>query len=266
MSLPPGTRSKASDYTLKLARVTPIPDVEVRGDIFKEHMIQPFQNYFMLSLSVPFPIWDQNIGNIRAAAAAKVRAAEGPHAVEVSLTTNLAAAYATYMSNLYSMDYYRRNILPDQVRYYRGVFERRRVDPGAAFGDLVQAQQTLAADVTTYLGILNSLWTSVVSVADFLQTDDLFQLGKPVELPRLPDLGTLHAWPCPHPNADPTVGPEEVQGATASVPHVPATTSLAATEPPKPGERIGRPPAQPPGPLEQDLSRRSGPVSLWSSP
>ena len=198
---------KASDYTLKLARVTPIPDVEVRGDIFKEHMIQPFQNYFMLSLSVPFPIWDQNIGNIRAAAAAKVRAAEGPHAVEVSLTTNLAAAYATYMSNLYSMDYYRRNILPDQVRYYRGVFERRRVDPGAAFGDLVQAQQTLAADVTAYLGMLNSLWTSVVSVADFLQTDDLFQLGKPVELPRLPDLDTLHAWPCPHPNTRPNGGP-----------------------------------------------------------
>ena len=45
----------------------------------------------------------------------------------------------------------------------------------------------------------------------------------------------------------------------ASVPHAPArTTSLAATEPPKPGERIGRPPAQPPGPLEQDLSR-----ALW---
>ena len=192
---------KGSEYALKLARVTPVPDVEVRGDVFKEHMIQPFQNYYIISLSIPFPIWDQNKGNIRAAAAAQVRAFEGPHAVEVNLTTNLATAYATYKTNLYAMDADRRNILPDQVRYYRGVFERRRVDPGAAFGDLVQAQQTLAADVTAYLGILNSLWTSVVSVADFLQTDDLFQLGKPMELPRLPDLDNLHAWPCPHPNA-----------------------------------------------------------------
>ena len=58
-----------------------------------------------------------------------------------------------------------------------------RIDPNAAFGDLVQAQQTLVADVTAYLGILGSLWTSVVGVADFLQTDDLFQLGKPMELP-----------------------------------------------------------------------------------
>ncbi len=159
---------KGSDYTLKLAQVTPVPDVEVRADLFKEHMIQPFQNYFMVSLSIPFPVWDQNKGAIRAAAAAKVRALEGPHAAEVNLTTNLATAYATYQTNLYSMDYYRRNILPDQVRYYRGVFERRRIDPGVAFGDLVQAQQTLVADVTAYLGILNTLWTSVVSVADFL--------------------------------------------------------------------------------------------------
>ena len=98
------------------------------------------------------------------------------------------------------MDYYRRNILPDQVRYYRGVFERRRIDPTVAFGDLVQAQQTLVADVTSYLGILNSLWTSVVGVADFLQTDDLFQHGKPMELPAMPDLEALHAWPCPHPH------------------------------------------------------------------
>jgi cobalt-zinc-cadmium efflux system outer membrane protein len=215
---------KGADYSLKLARVIPIPDVEVRGDVFKEHMIQPFQNYFMVSLSIPFPIWDQNKGAIRAAAAAKVRAVEGPHAVEVNLTTNLATAYTTYMTNLYSMDYYRRNILPDQVRYYRGVFQRRRVDPGVAFGDLVQAQQTLVADVTAYLGILNSLWTSVVGVADFLQTDDLFQLGKPLELPRLPDLDSLHAWPCPHPDVDLTSAPDDVHAAPTPVPHAGATT------------------------------------------
>ena len=325
---------KGSEYALKLARVTPIPDVEVRGDIFKEHMIQPFQNYYILSVSIPFPIWDQNIGNIRAAAAAQVRAAEGPHAAEANLTTNLATAYATYMNNLYSMEYYRRNILPDQVRYYRGVFERRRVDPGAAFGDLVQAQQTLAADVTNYLGILNSLWTSVVNVADFLQTDNLYQLGKPIELPKLPDFESLPPWPCPHPN--PLLlapAPGDVQAAPTPVPRPVATNSPSPPGPPTtPGQRIDRPnatavvplghltdpgkpagdldhwlqrfevpwgtsaagtalrenfakllgafespfggpnsvaaqpAAQAPGPFEQDLSRRSSTVSLWSSP
>ena len=201
-------------------------------------MIQPFQNYFTVQIGIPFPIWDRNQGNIIAAAAAMIRAAEGPHAAEVNLTTNLAAAYATYKNNLFAMDYYRRNILPDQVRYYRGVFERRRIDPNAAFGDLVQAQQMLVADVTAYLGILGSLWTSVVGVADFLQTDDLYQLGKPLALPELPDLEALHAWPCPHPHAGAEAA--EVQTAPAPVPHAAASDRSradSATASPAPAKR-----------------------------
>ena len=245
----------AARYGLKLARVTPVPDIDVTAWLFKEHMIQPFQNYFMVQLGIPFPIWDRNQGNIIAADAALIRAAEGPHAAEVTLTTNLATAYATYKNNLFAMDYYRRNILPDQVRYYRGVFERRRIDPNAAFGDLVQAQQMLVADVTAYLGILGSLWNSVVGVADFLQTDDLYQLGKPLALPELPDLESLHAWPCPHPNG----GAEQaaVQTAPALGLHAAAPTassppsdkpteprvSIAMTHVPNPG-RPGRDPDQ----------------------
>jgi cobalt-zinc-cadmium efflux system outer membrane protein len=187
-------------YGLKLAQVVPVPDVDVRFDVWKEHQVQPLQNYYSFTVGIPFPIWDQNRGNIRAASAAMVRAAEGPHAVEVALTTGLAAAYAPYKTNLAALEYYRRYILPDQVRYYRGVFERRKIDPSVAFGDLVQAQQVLVANVTTYLAILGTLWNSVVGVADYLQTDDLYQLGKPLELPQLPDLDLLHAWPCAHPH------------------------------------------------------------------
>ena len=36
----------------------------------------------------------------------------------------------------------------------------------------------------------------MVSVADLLQTDDLFQLGQPHELPELPDLDHLPGWMC----------------------------------------------------------------------
>ena len=53
------------------------------------------------------------------------------------------------------MEYYRRNILPDLVRYYRGIFARRQIDPNSAFGDLVFAQQNLSTNVTAYLGILS---------------------------------------------------------------------------------------------------------------
>ena len=91
------------------------------------------------------------------------------------------------------MEYYRRYILPDLVRYYRGIYARRQIDPNAAFGDLVFAQQNLTTNVNTYIGILGSLWTSVVGVADFLQTDDMFQMAKPHAMPELPDFRQLIA-------------------------------------------------------------------------
>ena len=93
-----------------------------------------------------------------------------------------------YKTNLEALEYYRRYILPDQVRAYRGAYDRRQIDPNAAFGDVVSAQQTLAADVTTYLQTLGQLWTSVTSVADLIQTDDLFEYARPQAVPALPDL------------------------------------------------------------------------------
>jgi cobalt-zinc-cadmium efflux system outer membrane protein len=193
-------------YNLKLAQVTPIPDITVHVATVKESTLPPFTWYTAVQVGGPIPIWDQNKGNIIAAQAALERALEEPHRVETTLTNNFANAYTNYKNNLDALEYYRRHILPDQVRYYRGVFDRRQIDPAAAFGDLVQAQQTLATNVATYLTVLGQLWTSVVSVADFLQTDDLFQAGTPKGLPELPDLGPLPAWPCPHPVA-PHAGP-----------------------------------------------------------
>lgn len=187
-------------YNLKLAQITPAyPDIEFRVAVLKEYVLPPKQVVPTAQVSFPLPVWDQNKGNILAAEAALVRASEEPHRVAVTLTNNFAAAYTNYKNNLDALEYYRKFILPDQVRAYRGIYDRRRIDPNAAFGDLVQAQQTLAANVTTYLGILGQLWSSVVSVADFLQTDDLFQLSHVENLPCLPELDHLPPWICDHP-------------------------------------------------------------------
>lgn len=229
-------------YNLKLAQVMPIPDVDVNIGLFHDFAVPPFGTTPTASVSIPLPIWDRNKGNIMAAEAALVRASEEPHRVAVTITNNLATAYASYKNNLESLEYYRRFILPDQVRAYRGVYERRRIDPTSAFADLVQAQQTLVTNVTTYLGILGTLWTSVTGVADFLQTDDLFQLAEPQEVPALPDLEPPH-WACPHScsplaDANPIViadspGPARLgqrEGAAApTFEECPVTQKLAAT-------------------------------------
>ena len=64
----------------------------------------------------------------------------------MNLTNTLAAAYMNYKTNLDALEYYRRYILPDQVRAYRGAYDRRQIDPNASFGDVVSAQQTLASE------------------------------------------------------------------------------------------------------------------------
>jgi cobalt-zinc-cadmium efflux system outer membrane protein len=186
-------------YNLKAAQVTPIPNVEFNIQVLKEYALPPKQILPSVSVGVPLPVWDKNKGAIYAAEAALMAATEEPHRVELALTNNLANAYMGYKNNLAALEYYRKYILPDQVRYYRGVYQRRPIDlAGVGFGDLVQAQQTLASNVSSYLTVLGQLWTSVVSVADLLQTDDLFQLAQPHELPELPDLEHLPPWICHH--------------------------------------------------------------------
>jgi cobalt-zinc-cadmium efflux system outer membrane protein len=192
---------ESARFNLKLAQITPVPDVDIRLDVVKEAALPPQKIVQEISVGVPIPIWDRNKGGIMAAEAALVRADEEPHRVETNLTNSLAAAYNNYVANVKALEYYRKFILPDQVRTYRGIFLRRDFDLGVTFYDVVAAQQTLATGVSQYLTILSSLWTSVTAVADFLQTDDLFQLAEQRELPPLPNLDQLPLLPCCHPCA-----------------------------------------------------------------
>jgi cobalt-zinc-cadmium efflux system outer membrane protein len=185
-------------YNLKLAQVTPVPDVDVRAAVLKEYALPPMQFVHSVQVGVPIPVWDHNKGNIMAAEAALMRASEEPHRVETVLTNNLANAYTNYKNNLDALEYYRSFILPDQIRAFRGINDRRQGGEPVSYADLVTAQQTLVTSVQSYLGILGQIWTSVVGVADLLQTDDLFQLAEPKMLPPLPDLESLPPLSCSH--------------------------------------------------------------------
>ena len=254
-----------------------MPDLDVRWSLEKDFALAPFGTYQTLALGFPLPIWNRNQGAIISAQAALVRATEESHRVEVTLTNSLATAYGNYRSNLFAMDYYRRYILPDLVRYYRGIYERRQIDPGSAFGDLVFAQQNLSTNVNTYIGILGSLWTSVVSVADLIQTDDLYQLAHPHELPGIPDFRQPPPppqWACGHETLAAScgvgAGPSSVLAATAAQPAVspgsgknplpptrlsagdplPPTLDAAPPAPPPPSDRKDRPPSPKAEPYE----------------
>src|SRR5580704_10151887 len=213
-------------YQLKLAQVTPVPNFDFNVALLKDYSVEPKAMVPTATIGFPLPIWDHNKGNIMSAEAALIRATEESHRVEMNLTETLSTNFNNYKTNLQALDYYRNHILPDQVRAYRGVLERRQLDPNAAFSDLFGAQQTLAGFVTTYLGVLGTLWSSSVSVADMLQSDDIFQLAEPQAVPSLPDLGVLLPFPCCHPSApgEPIIHYET----SANAPR-----SLVAASPPK---------------------------------
>jgi cobalt-zinc-cadmium efflux system outer membrane protein len=179
-------------YNLRLAQVTPaFPDVDVNFSLQKDTALPPFGTAAVVTVGVPLALWDRNKGNIIAAQGAYVQAEQEPRRLELALSNNLATQFEGYKTNLDALEYYRRYILPDQVRAFRGVYARRNLDPTVAFADVIGAQQTLSASIATYLNILSQLWTSVVGVADLMQTDDLFQLAKPHPLPLLPELDNL---------------------------------------------------------------------------
>jgi cobalt-zinc-cadmium efflux system outer membrane protein len=229
---------KIAQYNLKLAQVTGLfPNLDVYMALEKDFVNPPHGTYQALALGLPLPVWNQNKGNIIAAQGALIRASKETHRVEVTLTNNLALAYETYRNNLYAMESYRRHVLPNLVRYYRGIFARRQIDPRSAFGDLVFAQQNLATNVQTYLNLLQSLWMSVVGVADFLQTDDLYQTGTRHDLPGLPDFRLLRLSPWIQ--GDGTVAASPAGGAGAGGPGTGASGAGASGSPPAGGAAVG---------------------------
>ena len=170
-----------AQYQLKLAKLTPnVPDVDVNTVIEHDFTTPPFNTVLSIQAGVPLPIFDNNRGNIIAADAALARACSEYDRARNELLGNLADIFARYQTSRESFAYYQQNILFDQVRAYRALYQRHQQDPDSiAFSDVVSAQQTLAGTIASYLQLLGDQWQAVIDLAGLLQADDLLQLGRP---------------------------------------------------------------------------------------
>src|SRR5207237_4705504 len=54
-------------YNLRLAEVTPIPDVALKLVVQKDFTTPPFYTTANVEIGVPVPVWDRNQGNIQQA-------------------------------------------------------------------------------------------------------------------------------------------------------------------------------------------------------
>lgn len=167
-----------SRIALRLEEITPIPDVVFYGTLQKDFTNPAFnkQSYNM-QIGVPVPLWDRNKGGIRAAQGKVVRSVEERAKVRNELTNKLADAFERYQNNLNLIEYYRTQIIPDQSRAYRGVYERHQQEPDAVgFGDIVVAQQALLSSITTYINALGAKWTAVTDLSALLQVESMQEL------------------------------------------------------------------------------------------
>ncbi len=130
-----------------------------------------------LMLSSEFPVFNRNQGNIRAAHAGLVRAKEEYAAVQNRLLSELAERYGRYETGRVVSASYRRDVVPDQVRVYRGVYNNFLIDGRTVdFTEVTIAQQTLGNVVNAYISSLEAEWMSAVELAETLQVEDLMTM------------------------------------------------------------------------------------------
>jgi outer membrane protein, heavy metal efflux system len=162
-----------AQYSLRLAQVVPIPDIQTHTAI--QHDNADGNNQFSLQVGVELPVWNRNQGNIYQARAQLARAMEDLHARQNDLLSQLAEVFGRYEFNRALTANYRERILPNLARAYRAIYQRYQQEPDkVGFGDVVVAQQNYAAALNSYLGALGDQWTAVVDLANLMQIDELY--------------------------------------------------------------------------------------------
>lgn len=176
---------------VQLADRANIPDLNVGFVLQRDYTWAPGGATYNLMLGGAIPVLNQNQGNRIATRAELVKASQNVADTRNTLISELAGTYGVYQANRQLADSFRSDALRDQVRAYRGVYQRYLADPsGVSFNDVIVAQQTVASVLTQYLDILQAQWQSVVDLGQLLQVDDLFEMGDGVEVAQFPAIDT----------------------------------------------------------------------------
>ena len=172
-----------------LADRVPIPDLNVGFVVQRDYTFTPGTNTYNLLVGGAVPVWNRNQGNRISARAELVRSVQVVSDTENQLTAKLAPMFGTYEANRQIAKSFRTEALSDQVRAYRGIYQRYLTEPsGISFNDVIVGQQTVAGVLNQYLDVLQSQWQSTVDMGEMLQVDDLFQMGELSEVAEIPTI------------------------------------------------------------------------------
>jgi outer membrane protein TolC len=177
---------------VELADRQVIPDVNVGFVLQRDYTFEPGATTYNLMLGGDLPILNRNQGNRIATRAEVVKANQQFLKTRNNLTAALASAFGKYEASRQLAESFQTDALRDQVRAYRGVYQRYLADPSSvSFNDVIVAQQTVAQVLTQYLDILQSQWQSLVDIGELLQVDDLMELGPLSVVASVPEIDTV---------------------------------------------------------------------------
>ena len=172
-----------------LADRVPVPDLNVGFVLQRDYTFTPGTQTYNLTVGGALPVWNQNQGNRISARAELIRSMQVVSDTQNQLIAKLAPMFGTYQANRQLAKSFRTDALSDQVRAYRGIYQRYLTDPtGISFNDVIVGQQTVASVLNQYINILQLQWQSTVDLGEMLQVDDLFQMGEPAEVAEIPGI------------------------------------------------------------------------------
>ncbi len=174
---------------VNLADRVPVPDLNVGFVLQRDYTFTPGTNTYNLTVGGALPVWNKNQGNRIAARAELIKSVQTVTDTQNQLIAKLAPMFGSYQANRQLAQSFQTEALADQVRAYRGIYQRYLTDPtGVSFNDVIVGQQTVAAVLNQYIDILQSQWQSTVDLGEMLQVDDLFQMGASAEVALVPSI------------------------------------------------------------------------------
>jgi cobalt-zinc-cadmium efflux system outer membrane protein len=192
---------------LRLQELNVTPDLLFYMALQKDYTTGPvYRATYNMQIGVPVPIFDRNQGNILNAQGVLLRSAHEAPRVRNDLANKLADAIERYENARNLTELYQANILPDQARAFRGLYERHQQQPDVVgFVDVVNAQQTLLSSINTYINTLALRWGALTDIGALLQIESiegiqaLLETGAPIPVnPEVrDDLPTLLPEPAP---------------------------------------------------------------------
>ncbi|HEY6834193.1 MAG TPA: TolC family protein [Pseudolabrys sp.] len=149
------------DAELLSARLKAIPDVRV--GVGWRHFRETNDNAVRLDVSVPLPVWDQNLGGITEAQAARGKVEADQAASKAALVLTLAKAYDTLTGSLREIDVLRTSAIPNAQRAVDAI------ESGYSQGrftllEVLDAQSSAAQASLREVEALASFHTSVTTI------------------------------------------------------------------------------------------------------